>query len=640
MPIRLFTRWLGALAAPLLVVALSAVLAWSYFSGTQAGTPGLFVLALKFPILSRFAKGWLLQEVLPLYGILSLVGWTLTAALGAAFLGKDWRNTWNGRHAFLATCGGLVLIHAWLWFKVPTTMWVIPGLRRLPMGLALALVPLLGIGLLRWALPRGGRAWGVAAASALGWVLLAQAPFWLQTAPGLVPHPGEKSPEIVLLAIDGLRPDVAYKQGLASFQGQHAAQAISPIPATRMLYSLLWGGDPIRFTSAHIMPDVEEYEHKARYHTLQAAREQGKKVRFFIDDGGTIGLSQRGEDFDEVGMPARGWENFISSNLSVHLPIYASWLDVLRVFPTTNPWVAPDRGLRSALERGRGADWVFFHSCLIHQPVFLTRHELGQIPGWAKVPAARMEPIPSVFAVTESMAASWDDRGNPALAYQIRVRTLMESWAPVWNALAQDPQYRTATRILFSDHGERFQHATETLQVQGVHGYDLNPWELQVPLILQDAQGRSGSFSEPVSLLGLRAGLHDLAAKGQRPTLEAMAAAPVIARLNLQRTIGDTQGDEFVTFDPLGVVESSHIGPDGMWAMTYSKPAKERGEQAAVACWEKDGFAVYRPLKAGGALRSLYSGYAWIKDEKVDETAFRSKKLDIENRFSALSYGD
>ncbi|MEI7615060.1 MAG: hypothetical protein WCK63_19340, partial [Betaproteobacteria bacterium] len=229
----------------------------------------------------------------------------------------------------------------------------------------------------------------------------------------MMPNHGGKAPDVLVVAIDGLRPDVAYQEGLATFHGEHASQAFTPIPATRMLYSLLWGGDPIRFTSAHIMPDVEEYEHKARYYTLQAAKEVGKKVRFFIDDGGTIGLSHRGEDFDQIGMPANGWENFINSNLSVHLPIFASWLDLLRVFPTTNPWAAPDRGLRTAIERGRGGDWVFFHSCLTHQPIFLNRLELQGVEGLTRMPASRMEPIPSVFAVTQSIAASWDERGNP-----------------------------------------------------------------------------------------------------------------------------------------------------------------------------------------------------------------------------------
>ena len=432
MQTRLYTRWLGALLASCFLVVLSVVLAQVHYRGSQAGLPGLFSLALEFPILVEFAKGWVLREVLPLYGLLSLVGWLLTAGVGSLILGKDWQHTWNGKASFLASAGGLLLLHAWLWWKVPTAMWVVPGLRALPMGVALVLTPFVGIGLIRWALPRGWRGHVVTLISTMSWWLMAQAPFWLQPEPRITPSPGARVPEILLLAIDGLRPDVAYQEGLASFRGQHASQALSPIPATRMVYSLLWGGDPLRFTSGHIMPDIEEFNQKARYHTLEAAHQRGKKVRFFIDDGGTIGLSQRGEGFDQVGMPANGWENFINSNLSEHLPIYASWLDVLRVFPTTNPWASPDLGLRTALERGRGADWVFFHSCLTHQPIFLTRPELGKIPGWWRLPAAQMEPIPSVFAVTERMVSHWDERGNPALAYRIRVETLMKSWASIW----------------------------------------------------------------------------------------------------------------------------------------------------------------------------------------------------------------
>ena len=132
MNIRIFTRWFGALLAPLLVVVASALLAGFYYTGTQSGTPGLFALAYKFPILSRFVKVALLREVVPLYAVIGLLGWAQTAVLGSLLLGKGWRKEWNGKVAFLATLGGLILMHTWLWWKVPTTMWVIPGLRLLP----------------------------------------------------------------------------------------------------------------------------------------------------------------------------------------------------------------------------------------------------------------------------------------------------------------------------------------------------------------------------------------------------------------------------------------------------------------------------------------------------------------------------
>ena len=85
-------------------------------------------------------------------------------------------------------------------------------------------------------------------------------------------------------------------------------------------------------------------------------------------------------------MPARGWENFVNSNLGVRVPLFAAWLDMLRVFPTTNPWTEPAAGLHQALEQGRGADWVIYHSCLAHQPIFLTRGELGEMPGLVENP--------------------------------------------------------------------------------------------------------------------------------------------------------------------------------------------------------------------------------------------------------------
>ena len=633
-------RWWGPLAGAMLVAMGSALAGQFYYHSIQGGNPGLFALALHFPILFQFAKGWFLSEILPLYILLGLLGWTLTAVLAPFLVGGEWRRQWTGSRALAGTLGGFLLLHAWLWWKVPATLWVIPGLRVLPLGLSLGLIPLAGFLLLRTALPRGYVGYGAAALLCLLWIGLAQTPFWIEDWQSRRTRRDGHSAELLVLAIDGFRSDVAYSQGLGRFRGLHAEHAYTPIPATRMVYGLLWGGDPLRFTSGHIMPDIEEYEGKVPYHILEEAKAKGKKVRFFIDDGGTIGLLGRGEEFDLVKMPSRGWENFINSNLSVHFPVYASWLDVLRVFPTTNPWAAPDNGLHRALEEGRGGDWVFFHACLIHQPIYLTRSEFSEIPGWWWMPAQKLEPFHSLQEMSEEKIQSWDERASPALAYQIRAKTLLNSWASVWNGLNQDPTYGKATRIFFSDHGEQFPHVSEKIQLDGHHGFDLNPWELKMPLVVDGPGRQSGKFTPPVSLMGLRSALHDLVTEQQPPTLEAMSKVPVVCRKNLMLSPDMSPDTPFVTAEPLGIVKSTYIGPDGVWVMVYAKPADQRGEQAAVAALESDGLAVYRPLKKGGALRSVYKDYHWIEDKEVNEATYRARKAYVEKELRKLSLGN
>ena len=87
-------------------------------------------------------------------------------------------------------------------------------------------------------------------------------------------------------------------------------------------------------------------------------------------------------------MPARGWENFVNSNLGGARPAVrglAGHASGCSPPPTRGP--SPAAGLHQALEQGRGADWVIYHSCLAHQPIFLTRRELGEMPRLVEDPS-------------------------------------------------------------------------------------------------------------------------------------------------------------------------------------------------------------------------------------------------------------
>ncbi len=627
----IYRRWWGPLGAATLMALLLALGLKAYYSGQGVGNTAHIGSAMKYPILARFAQGWFLQEILPLYAVTAYLLWLPAAVLGSRLLGPDWREVWRGRTAFLGVLGGLLLLHAWLWWKVPGAMAVIPGLSHLPFWMGLPLPLLAGLALLRVCFPAGRRGWVLVLTTGLWAVLLAEAPLRLRELQTARKPVGAGPVDMVLLAQDGLRLDTAYEAGLDQFQGQHAQAGYTPVCGTRMLYSILWGGDPLRFTTSHIIPDIEEFDRQAPFHVVEELASKGRAIRFFIDDGGTVGLiGPRRVGFDRIQMPANGWENFINSNLSVHFPIFASWLDVLRIFPTTNPWASMDLGLRRTLDEGRGGKVVMFHSCLAHQPIFLTRDELRQLPRWWTLSPRKLEPLSALDDLGRGREDT-DPRRNPTTAYRLRMTSVLQAWAPIWNKLAEDPDYKNATRIFFSDHGERFLHLTEQLQIAGVHGYDIDPWQMQVPFVL------AGPGAEPdqarkhhISLLGLRQALHDYAGSGARPTMDGLAKAPILARWNLARTPMEEVDSEFYNEDPKAIQEMSYIGPGGLWLMRYKVPVSERGLHAAVARMEAGFFTVYRPLKKGGALKTRYRGYQWLEDTPVDEATYRKVKGEVE----------
>ncbi len=636
MPNRI-TRWSGVLVSALSVLAFFLCLAWLYMKTPQGGMSAFVSDGLKSPLVRAFAWKLALTEVLPLYLVTGILLWCITllwAGLPWA-LGRGWWHRWTGWQAMGLTALALGWVHGVLWWEVPTALWLVPGLNRVPFGLLFPLLALL-LALGAWALIRRASRPAQILTTLAGWILLwtvfAQTPIWLARVHPKPPAvPG--SAKVLMVGLDGLRDDTATEAGLPTFQGTRYPNAYTCIPATRLLYGILWGGDPEHYSTGHAFPAIEEMEGKFPFETVLLARAKGLKPRFFIDDGGTIGLAGRSEAFDAVEMPARGWENFVNSNLAPHLPLYAVWLNVLRVFPTTTPWTPLDAGLRQALDHGRGSGWVMYHSCLAHSPIFLTREELKEIPGWWRVSPLSFRPFGSWAMLDDQAAATWNPRTDPFLAYTIRMRHILAAWKELWNTLDQDPNYKDAVKILFSDHGERFYHVTDTIRLQGVHGFDIDPWEGRIPLVVWNPHtpGPAQGSEEAVSLLDLRRTIYHHLIDDAPFSVDPPAGHRAFIRYHtINGQFLREPAKEYRQFSAEGVIKGLAIGYDGLWALQYEKPASERNKDVAVAEAAKDVLTVYKPLKAGGAHKLVYKGYVRVESTEISEEAFQKVKKDIE----------
>jgi hypothetical protein len=606
--------------------------ALAYF---KLGEANVFVTdGAKDPIMRAFLAKAILTEVLPLYtgtGLILFVVGMIPVRLG--WLGKGLWDRWTGWGGFGATLGFLLMIHALLWWEVPTTLWVLIGISSLPIGLSLFF--LFGSACALWwsgmralhpSLLRGGTLmilwWGLC----LGYLTLPRTLARTGMDTPSTHHPAK----VLMLSIDGLRQDTAYDQGFDQLKGFKLANAYTAIPATRLEWSILWGGDPNYYSVGCVIPSLDELGGKKPYAILEAAEAKGLKTRFFIDDGGTIGLVDKEKAFDRVEMPARGWENFLNSNVAVHVPLFAAWLDALRVFPTTNPWTPLDLGIRKTLADGRGADWVIYHSCLAHQPIFLNRQELDAIHGWWWVRAKDLSP--TWADPTPDRLRHYNPAYNPYVAYQIRMADLIKTWGTIWNSLDQDPDYGPALRVFMTDHGERFPHLTQDIQAGGVHGYGLDPWEARIPLAFSGPGIPEGKDStHAFSLLTLRDTVADRLLKGTVPNLPVLLARDsAVMRLQPMDMVSSTPGkSEYKQISTQEIAQGSKVLPDGLWVMEYLKPATERAKDLSLGIAHGKDLDIYRPLKAGGARVIHYTGYVQTSTEDITEEAFQAARAKI-----------
>jgi len=630
----LLRRWLGPFLAGPVFMILLFIMAGLYM---KFGDANVFVSdGASNPVMRAFAIKSVLTEVLPLYagtGLILFILGILPFRFGWSKSGA-W-NRWTGTQGFWMTFGFLGMVHVLLWWQVPTTLWVLPGLSALPMGVSLGLLLLAFLACWWKGLGKDLRG-GLFKAVVLMifWTGLAYGsialPRWIAQT-GLNPPPSGHPARVLMLSIDGLRENTAFEQGFGKLEGFKVENGYTAIPATRLEWSILWGGDPGFYSVGHVMPSLDELEGHRPYEILEKAKAQGLKTRFFIDDGGTIGLVDKEAAFDRVEMPARGWENFLNSNMAVHMPLFANWLDALRIFPTTTPWTPLDLALRRTLADGRGADWVIFHSCLAHQPIFLDRHELQAYGAWWRIRAADLAPTWSV--PSEARLRRSKPEYSPYAGYQIRIAGLISAWGGIWNQLGKDSDYGPALRIFMTDHGERFYHLTPQFQAGGMHGYNLDPWEGRIPLAFA-GPGLPNTVDDThaLSLLQVRDFVATRLLEGRTASLPALLAEnTAYMRLHAMDTITDPkEGSAYRQMNAKDIIDGSRIMPEGVWFMKYKESAEQRGQDLTLAEAHGDEMDVYRPFKKGGARHFHYQGYLQTgPPDDITEEAFQKVRARI-----------
>lgn len=629
----------GPLALALLFLAFVL-----YYRGAQAGITGWLADAMNIAPIRTFGQTYVLRILLPFYALAGIILWLLTLA-PLWFLDRSWIRTWRGRECFMLGLAAFLWVHVCLWWQVPTALWTVPGLRRIPFVILFPLLAAVPIGT-AW-LVAGRRRWSKSrrVAGVALWLLLWASPGWVPqviSPPGVTPRGGTEPCKVLMVGLDGLRSDVFLEQA-GELQGLRYENAYTPIPATRLLWHVLWGGDPLFYTVGHVGPSVEELQHPESLVLLKEANEQGWKPRFYIDDGGTIGLAERKTGLDDSLSPAEGWENFVNSNLAVSFPLYAVWENWFKPFPTTNPWAPLDAGLKEALRLGRGSGWVMFHSCLAHQPIFLSRKELAQTGRWWSLSPGDYKPVSDKRLVLQSQAERPDPRTNAFLAYTIRMKAILKAWEPTWNNLNQDPAYRDATRALFSDHGERFHNVGPNgFQLQGIHGFNLDPWECRVAALVAgpgfsdrvEPQPRSAT----VSLLGLRDGTRRRiqGSAFDAPFFETAYPTAPSRYHTLDDSAFGEPGGNYRQMSDKEIAAHSFIGLHGFWYTEYEHPASERAKDVSLGLAKDADLWIYKPLVGGGAHEYHFQGYVLADLKTIDESIYQTKKLEVEKLMPPL----
>ena len=598
--------------------------------------PFLPDLTLTGPILRAAADwalgAWLAYAILGLISaFLLLTAWILLRAEASAGALGFKKGLWQG-------LGGVLLVHGFLFWEVPAALTTLPGARHLPMGLAL-----LGLmGAAGFALAKGLGAtravqdWVRIAAGCLVIGLLLQVPHDLfrraMPRPDLV-DPGAS--RLLVYSIDGCRKDVLEKV-MPSMTAPVGVEPVVAIPATRLTWNILLGGDPETLSNSYVVPFRSEWDSPSPAKLLETAAEKGLSSCFLIDDSTTLSFGLTRAKFKEVLEPQGGWKHYFTVGAGACWPIY-SWLEnLLSPVETTNPWAdfgAYNRDVGRALLRHR---MVFSHTCQLHAPFYPRREELQVLRPWKWLWHTAYA-YQSYQAFEEALATHFDrqdGRSNPKNHYRIRLERLLRLSRPAFDRWAAE--FPALSAVLTSDHGEAFlpiitEDRTLVNYLTGIHGFTLDPETVRVPLHpfgKTDIQAlKPGAFS-----------WYDL-----RQCLQEWIQAPDVLRLKqiapegwllsfptIQATHAkgeDEKGKSQKTsagMTPSRLARMTYLSPSGIWFMDnppedLSKPVRS---QALVT---GPGMVTFNPLGGGQWVRETWVGYDLKADSVVSTEAMETE---------------
>jgi len=525
--------------------------------------------------------------------------------------------------------GSLLWVHGLLYLDVPTAMGMVQGLQYLPMGLALALF--LGGGL--WALARGFQAqWRSAwrlAGGALTLALLLHLPHDLfrRMAPQTARIPASER-RLLVLGIDALRQDLA-ESAMPQWKAPGGCQPVVAVPATRLAWNMLLGADPDSFKYHYVIPFRSEIENPPQPGLLDAARARGERTIFLIDDSTTLSFVLSRTPFDEVYEPSGGWKHFFTVGAGTCWPAYSWAENYLTYIETTNPW-SDDRSFFREVGRALGGQhWVSAHTCQLHAPMYLRRDEIQVLRPWSWLlhPARAYQAYQGLDQAERDHYRRQGGRSNPVNHYRIRANRIMRDLEPM--VKAWEAQYPNLSGVITSDHGEQFPpvvtpDGTLIGYLTGIHGFDLTPDTLKVPM---HPIGKTRAHLGPrdiYSWLDLRDDLGRWV-QGQEPlTLTRtgpegwVLSFPTVQAVHIQpKEIRDQGGVEGAGMKPEEFVHHTYLGFSGFWFMDTPPDSDRATKDLSWASIQPDQTVVFNPIGNGKYIKGIYSGYDFKSWEEL-----------------------
>ncbi len=534
---------------------------------------------------------------------------------------------WEGTRIGVAT---LFWTHGVLFLWVPATLGTIAGLKSLPVGLDLLLLLGLGALLILRYFPRQSRWWY------LRWVGC------LVTLTGLlyIPHDvfrrmapssaslSSKDRRLLVLGVDSLQKtlvDQAYRRGGAPA----GVEPVCAVPATRMAWNSLLGGNPDLILRDILMPYRSEIDNPGRLALLEYGREKGLRVAFVIDDALTPTYGLQPTYFSEIMEPSGGWKHWFSLGLGHTWPIYSWAENYCNPVETNNPWSDTEAFFRDVGRSVQRNHWTNAHLCELHEPIFSRFAELQELGRWTWLLQS-----PSNFISYQTFESAQKDRfrkvgkwSDPKEHYLLRTLTILRALRPHLDQWTL--KYPSLSGVLTADHGETHVEITDgqgrfLTHLPGVHGFLLDADSIRVPMYPFGQTKPTLGPGSVYSWFNLRDDIGRWASSKEGP-LEMTAdekgwliQSPTVRPTHLE---GSSQANEEADergIRPDNLASLVFLTPMGTW-YAEDPPKGKAPWKLSTALARGDRLITFNPIGKGKQMRTEFQGYRPVDSHPVSD---------------------
>jgi hypothetical protein len=321
-------------------------------------------------------------------------------------------------------------------------------------------------------------------------------------------------------------------------------------------------------------------------------------------------------------------------------PVFSWTQNIVAPIENTNPWSDIDAYWRDVGRLAETHEWVFTHTCSLHEPIRMTLWEMQTFRPWRWLldSAWSYRPYASNIDAVSDNDPRLDMRSSALGHYSIRMRKVLLHLEPAIKEWER--RFPHLSGVLTSDHGEKHPAVTNAqgkvlTHAEGYHGFDLDPNSIWVPLHPFGSTRTKFKPNDIFTWIELRDAIRDWATLGGDLVLSGRSDPlfiqfPTIRAVHLEDEETQASASD-LGIAPRELLDTLYIFEDGIWFASDAKAETFKTRKYSSALVRGAELVLFNPTKGNRYERGVFDRYKPQSAGVVDKDAMDRELLPFTN---------